>query len=73
MSVMISRLFGDWRHLVEKPASAEDVEPAVERGSIKPTSYSSSSLIGLPNQRTANSSSKPTPSTRSRKFSVQFR
>ena len=34
MSVMISRLFGDWRHLVEKPASAEDVEPAVERGSI---------------------------------------
>lgn len=37
------------------------------------SSYSSFSLIGLPNQRTAMSSRKPVPSTRSRKFSVQLR
>ena len=34
MSGSISRWFGDWRHLVEKPISAEEVERAVERGSI---------------------------------------
>ena len=34
MSVLISRLFGDWRHLVEKPTSAEDVERVVAQGSI---------------------------------------
>ncbi|MBW2431103.1 MAG: DUF389 domain-containing protein [Deltaproteobacteria bacterium] len=34
MSLSVSRWFGDWRHHVEKPVSAEEVEPAVERGSI---------------------------------------
>ena len=34
MSLSVSRWFGDWRHLVEKPVSAEEVEPVVERGSI---------------------------------------
>jgi uncharacterized hydrophobic protein (TIGR00271 family) len=34
MSGSISRWLGDWRHLVEKPISAEEVERAVERGSI---------------------------------------
>jgi hypothetical protein len=34
MSSSVSRWFGDWRHHVEKPVSAEEVEPAVERGSI---------------------------------------
>ena len=34
MSATVSNGFGDWRHLVEKPLSAEDVERAVEPGSI---------------------------------------
>ena len=34
MCASSSRWLGDWRHLVEKPTSAEDVEQAVERGSI---------------------------------------
>ena len=34
MSGSISRWFGDWRHLAEKPISAEEIERAVERGSI---------------------------------------
>lgn len=34
MSLSVSHWFGDWRHLVEKPTSDEDVEPEVERGSI---------------------------------------
>ena len=34
MPESISRWFGDWRHLVEKPISAEEVERAVEQGSI---------------------------------------
>ena len=34
MSLSFSRWFGDWRHLVEKLVPAEDVEPAVERGSV---------------------------------------
>ena len=33
MSLLLARLLGDWRHLVQKPISAEDVERAVERGS----------------------------------------
>jgi uncharacterized hydrophobic protein (TIGR00271 family) len=34
MSVLISRWLGDWRYLVEKPASAEGVENMVEKGSV---------------------------------------
>ena len=34
MSVLISHLLGDWRYLVEKPASAEGVERTVEKGSV---------------------------------------
>lgn len=34
MSCSVSRWFGDWRHLVEKPVSAEEVETVVERVSI---------------------------------------
>ena len=34
MSVLISHWLGDWRHLVEKPVSAEGVASAVEKGSV---------------------------------------
>ena len=34
MTAEISQWFGNWRHLVEKPLSAEDLERAVEPGSI---------------------------------------
>ena len=34
MSQLISQWFGNWRHLLEKPLSVEDLERAVETGSI---------------------------------------
>ena len=34
MSGSIPRWFGEWRHPVQKPVSAEEVERVVERGSI---------------------------------------